>query len=96
MYLCKVAEYNQLISQLYVAPSILSQTLHMTEKLFTGTLNHNQNKTKQKQTLQSFVYVQSYWYPRFIHIDTWGIGNIVNKQRVVPDRIAGASCVDLL
>ena len=24
--------------------------LNMTEKLFTGTLNHNQNKTKQNQT----------------------------------------------
>ena len=72
MYLYKVAEYNQLISQIYIAPGILSQTL------------------------QSFVYLQSYLYPRFINIDTWGIGNIVNKQRVVSDRIAGTSCVVLL
>ena len=34
--------------------------LNMTEKLFTGTLNHNQNKTKNKFILQSkFIHVIS-------------------------------------
>ena len=38
--------------------------LNMTEKLFTGTLNHNQNKTKQKLLFHDMqcleVYVHQY------------------------------------
>ena len=31
----------------------------MTEKLFTGTLNHNQNKNKQTKSLVVIVYLHS-------------------------------------
>ena len=33
--------------------------LNMTEKLFTGTLNHNQNKIKTKHSLVSYIPFKS-------------------------------------
>ena len=41
--------YSLIVDFYSVIPRNRWLRLNMTEKLFTGTLNHNQNKTKQKQ-----------------------------------------------
>ena len=48
MYKASIIHYNGLIysSKVLVIPRNRWLRLNMTEKLFTGTLNHNQNKTK--------------------------------------------------